>query len=64
VNAFGDLLVEALTSTSGVVMLTTELLPDTALFVQLPAAGLRIAIDTTQPMLQIVLPALVEEVDQ
>ncbi len=64
VNAFGDLLVEALTSTSGAVTLTTELLPDTALFVQLPAAGLRIAVDTTQPMLQIVLPAPVEEVDQ
>jgi hypothetical protein len=64
VNAFGDLLVEALTSASGAVTLTAELLPDTALFVQLPAAGLRIAIDTTQPMLQIVLPALVEEVDQ
>lgn len=64
VNAFGDLLVEALTSATGLVTLTTELLPNTALFVQLPAAGLRITVDTTQPTLQIVLPAPVEEVDQ
>ena len=63
-NAFGDLLVEALTSATGLVTLTTELLPDTALFVQLPAAGLRIAVDTTQPTLHIVLPTPVEEVDQ
>ena len=63
VNAFGDLLVEALTSATGLVTLTTELLPDTALFVQLPAAGLRIAVDTTQPTLHIVLPTPVEEGD-
>jgi hypothetical protein len=56
VNAFGDLLAEAVTGPSGQVALTREFAASSALFVRLPAAGLELPIDPRQPTVIIALP--------
>jgi hypothetical protein len=44
VNVFGDILSEAVTLEDGMVTLSQAVPPDTALFVQLPAVGIRAAV--------------------
>lgn len=56
VDAFGDVLAEALTNTDGSVTLTSSLPVGAAVFVQLPAAGLRVPVEPTQTTLLIALP--------
>jgi hypothetical protein len=56
VNAFGDVLAEAVTNPSGRVALTRELAASDALFVRLPAAGVEVAVDPRQPAITIALP--------
>jgi hypothetical protein len=56
VNAFGDVLAEAVTGPSGQVVLTRELTAWGAIFVRLPAAGLEVAVDPRQPDITIALP--------
>jgi len=56
VNAFGDVLTEAVTGPSGQVALTRELAESSTLFVRLPAAGLEVAVDPRQPDITIALP--------
>ena len=56
VNAFGDVLAEAVTGPSGQVALTRELATGSTLFVRLPAAGLEMAVDPRQPGITIALP--------
>jgi hypothetical protein len=56
VNAFGDVLAEAVTGPSGQVALTRELAASSALFVRLPAAGLELMVDPRQPHITIALP--------
>jgi len=41
VNVFGDILLEAVTPSSGEVSFTREIAPETAVYVQVPALGLR-----------------------
>jgi hypothetical protein len=48
VDAFGDVLAEAITPESGAVTLRRELAPGTAVFLRVPAPGLQIPIDITQ----------------
>jgi len=54
VNAFGDLLAEAIAPASGEVVLTREITPETALFVRLPALGLLTPV--TGPQVTITVP--------
>jgi hypothetical protein len=56
VNAFGDVLAEAVTGPSGHVALTRELATGSTLFVRLPAAGLEMVVDPREPAITIVLP--------
>jgi len=56
VNAFGDVLAEAVTGPSGRIALTRELAPSSALFVRLPTAGLEVAVDPRQSAITIALP--------
>jgi hypothetical protein len=56
VNAFGDVLAEAVTGPSGQVTLTRELATGSTLFVRLPAAGLEMAVDPRQSAITIALP--------
>lgn len=56
VDAFGDVLAEALTGTSGTVRLSSSLPPGAAVFIQLPAAGLRIPVALDQSALLVSLP--------
>ena len=56
INAFGDVLVEAVTNPSGQVALTRELATGSTLFVQLPAAGLELPVDQRQPAITIAIP--------
>jgi hypothetical protein len=56
VNAFGDVLAEAVTPASGQVTLTTAILPATALFIRVPAMGVVVPVDPAQPDIRIVLP--------
>lgn len=62
VNAFGDVLTEAVTPATGRINLTTEVAAGTALFVILPATGLRTPVDLAQPSVLVVLPT--EEVSR
>lgn len=54
VNAFGDVLAEAVTPANGPVILTREVDDDTALFLRLPAVGIEVQAD--QPEVQIAVP--------
>lgn len=58
VNAFGDLLAEAITPGSGEVTLRRDLAPGTAVFIRVPGPGLQVPVDTKQPTsaLTIALP--------
>jgi hypothetical protein len=58
INAFGDVLAEAITPDSGEVTLRRDLAPGTAVFIRIPGPGLHIPIDTKQlaPTLTITLP--------
>jgi hypothetical protein len=56
INAFGDVLAEAVTNPLGQVTLTRELAVGSTLFVRLPAAGLEVAVDPRQPGIIIALP--------
>lgn len=56
VNAFGDVLAEAVTPASGRVTLTTAILPTTALFIRVPALGVVVPVDPAQPDIRFVLP--------
>ena len=58
VNAFGDVLAEAITPDSGEVTLRRDLDPGTAVFIRVPSPGLHIPVDTKQPAstLTITLP--------
>ncbi len=58
VNAFGDVLAEAITPESGEVTLRRDLAPGTAVFIRVPSPGLQIPVDTKQPAsaLTITLP--------
>jgi hypothetical protein len=56
VNAFGDVLAEAVTGPSGQIALTRELATGSTLFVRLPAAGLEMAVDSRQSAITIALP--------
>lgn len=56
VNVFGDVLAEALTASDGQVTLTSNLDPGSAVFVQLPAVGLRIPVEPGQTTAQIAIP--------
>ena len=49
VNAFGDVLAEAITPDSGEVTLRRDLAPGTAVFIRIPSPGLQIAVDKEQP---------------
>jgi hypothetical protein len=60
INAFGDLLAEAVTPSDGQLTLTTEVAPGTAVLLQLPVPGLRVAVDPTRPD---VLITIAEETD-
>jgi hypothetical protein len=48
VNAFGDVLAEAITPDSGEVTLRRDLAPGTAVFIRVPSPGLQIPVDTKQ----------------
>lgn len=54
VNAFGDILAEAVTPANGPVTLTREVDADTALFLRLPAIGIEVQV--TQAEMQIAVP--------
>lgn len=58
VNAFGDVLAEAITPESGEVTLRRDLAPGTAVFIRVPSPGLQVPVDTKQPAsaLTITLP--------
>jgi hypothetical protein len=56
VNAFGDVLAEAVTPASGRVTLTTAILPTTALRIRVPALGIVVPVDPAQSDIRIVLP--------
>jgi hypothetical protein len=58
VNAFGDVLAEAITPDSGEVTLRRDLAPSTAVFIRVPSPGLQVPVDTKQPAsaLTITLP--------
>jgi hypothetical protein len=58
VNAFGDVLAEAITPDSGEVTLRRDLAPGMAVFIRVPSPGLQIPVDTKQPTsaLTITLP--------
>ena len=58
VNAFGDVLAEAITPDSGEVTLRRDLAPGTAVFIRVPSPGLQMPVDTKQPAsaLTITLP--------
>jgi hypothetical protein len=49
VNAFGDVLAEAITPDSGEVTLRRDLAPGTAVFIRVPSPGLQVAVDAKQP---------------
>jgi len=61
INAFGDVLAEALTSASGAVTLSAEVAPGTALLLQLPAIGVQTAVAPGQTAVQVVLTAQEEQ---
>jgi hypothetical protein len=56
VDAFGNLLTEALTAANGHVTLSVAVAADQALWVQLPAAGLRVALDENAPTVTLDIP--------
>jgi hypothetical protein len=57
VNAFGDVLTEALTPPSGQVTLTRDIMAGSGVFVRLLALGTQIALDPTTTTLTIKVPA-------
>ena len=56
VNAFGDVLIEAVTPQNGTVRLTRDLDSGLALFVRVPAVGLQVPLDLGQPLLTLAIP--------
>jgi hypothetical protein len=56
VDAFGDPLTEAVTSATGEVTLTTNVDADAALWVQMPAVGLRFPVDRSAPSITMTIP--------
>jgi hypothetical protein len=56
VNAFGDVLAEAVTPDTGEVTFTRDLDPGTAVYLRVPAVGLEVPIDPKQPVLTIAIP--------
>jgi hypothetical protein len=56
VTVFGDVLAEALTSSSGSTTLTRDLPSTTAVLVRAPALGMQFPIDRAQPSLTITIP--------
>jgi hypothetical protein len=57
VNAFGDVLTEAVTPSSGQVSLTRDIEAGSGVYVRLPALGVQLALDPTKPTLTIKVPA-------
>ncbi|MFN8504786.1 hypothetical protein [Kouleothrix sp.] len=55
-DAFGQRLTDALTPADGRVLFTPDIAPGSALWLQLPAAGISTAIDPAAPALTITLP--------
>jgi hypothetical protein len=55
-DAFGDVLVEAITDADGRAALAYDLAPDAAARVVVPALGLDAPIDRNQPQLLITIP--------
>ncbi len=60
VNAFGDVLAEAITPDSGEVTLRRDLDPGTAVFIRLPSPGLQIPVDMEQPASALTITLAVE----
>lgn len=56
VNVFGDVLVESVTSEEGEVVLTRAVMPGTAVFVQIPAVGMRAQVPPDNTDMVIALP--------
>jgi hypothetical protein len=56
VNAFGDVLAEAVTPENGEVTFTRDLDPDTAISIRVPAIGLEVPVDVKQPVVTIAIP--------
>jgi len=57
VNAFGDVLTEAVTPSSGQVSLTRDIEAGSVVYVRMPALGTQIAVDPNKPTLTIKVPA-------
>lgn len=55
-NAFGDVLREGLTDPQGQLTLALELPAQTGVWVHIPAAGMRLALDQSQPTMTIIVP--------
>jgi hypothetical protein len=56
VNVFGDVLVESVTSEEGDVVLTRAVMPGTAVYVQIPAVGIRARVPPDEMDMVIALP--------
>lgn len=56
VDAFGNVLAEGVTNAAGQVALTQEVTAGLALFARLPAPGIQVPIDPTQPAITLALP--------
>ncbi len=57
VNAFGDVLTEAVTPASGQVSLTRDIETGSVVYVRMPALGTQVAVDPNKPTLTIKVPA-------
>lgn len=57
VNAFGDVLTEAVTPSSGQVTLTRDIEAGSVVYVRMPALGTQVAVDPNKPTLTIKVPA-------
>jgi hypothetical protein len=57
VNAFGDVLTEAVTPSSGQVTLTRDVEAGSVVYVRMPALGTQVAVDPNKPTLTIKVPA-------
>ena len=55
VDAFGDVLAEAITPDSGEVTLRRDLAPGTAVFIRVPSPGLQVPVDLNQPASQLTI---------
>jgi hypothetical protein len=56
IDAFGDLLAEAISGANGLVTFTHEFELGSSLAVRIPAAGLEVPIDEKQPAVTITIP--------